>query len=125
MLGQNSDNFLILSILSTVLTVMLVGSKALHSNTCNRDSIMPLETRASPPGEEGGERGEGGGGGGERRRGEGGGGRREGRREGEGRGARREEAGRVETPRTRILTLGTYFTFCTLRFISSARIGQQ
>ena len=68
MLGQNSGNFLILSILSTALTVMLVGSKALHSNTCNRDSIMPLETRASPPGEEGGERGEGGGGGGGERR---------------------------------------------------------
>ena len=79
MLGQNSGNFLILSILSTALTVMLVGSKALHSSTCNRDSIMPLETRASPPGEEGEERGEGERGGG-RREGEGGGG---GGREGE------------------------------------------
>ena len=79
MLGQNSGNFLILSILSTALTVMLVGSKALHSSTCNRDSIMPLETRASPPGEEGEERGEG-----ERERweerGGGGGGGREGER---------------------------------------------
>ena len=89
MLGQNSGNFLILSILSTALTVMLVGSKALHSNTCNRDSIMPLETRASPPGEEGEERGGGqrGEAGGERGRGE------ERGTEGGGGGARREEAG--------------------------------